>query len=51
MNTLTHESLNVENQISTVVLENYQNYAANYSKGTPILINFVNLSTIFCTWL
>ena len=38
----------LEYQISTVVLENCEKSAAKHSKETPILLNLMDLSTIFC---
>ena len=40
-----------EGQILTIVLENCENSAVKHFKETPILLNFVDLSTKFCPWL
>ena len=48
-----HSAMSVVNfkyQISTVVLENYQKSIVNHYREKSILLNFVNLSAIFCPW-
>ena len=37
-----------EKQILTVVLNNYEKSAIKHSIEKPMLLNFVDLSTIFC---